>query len=487
VIVIRHDVNLYSRYAHVENMRVNKDDLVSRGQQIAQVGQDALGGPFHLHFDISLTDILKSNPGHWPGKDLAALELHYADPKDYIERHRPPHTEQPGSSRLPVPTQFGYVTAAVLNFRSEPSTARGEETVIAKLTLGTKVGIYSLLANGWYYVRVGNQDGFVYAEYISDLPIPGQLDPSSFQTGMNVNPDAEHSNPVAGDALKGLNWVRLVFKLSDRPNPAERGHLDKAFAQYDPIVHAYSQKGIKTLFIINQETHHGSPRDPNIHWPTFSQQFAGIAGKIAEHYQEFGEGVAYQIWNEGDLDASAFSIFLTPEAYAALLKPTAEAIRAASPQSPIIFGGLASGPDKGVNYIKRCREVLGGALPVDAIGIHPYGRWATQRPFEAWGFGTLANAFDFYKANLPGLKFWITEIGIAGDNEFSDIHYPAIGSYLVDVYKTMGEKYADLVPVLIWFAWSDHMHNAGIVKRNGEQKEHIFEAFQRVRTREVWA
>ena len=85
------------------------------------------------------------------------------------------------------------------------------------------------------------------------------------------------------------------------------------------------------------------------------------------------------------------------------------------------------------------------------------------------------------------MKFWITEIGIAGDTPFSSVHYPAIAGYLTEVYKEIADSYADLVPVVIWFAWSDNMHNAGILKGNGEQKEHLFEAFRRVRDREIFA
>ena len=485
VIIIRHDFNLYSRYGHVENMTVKNGDLVSRGQKIAQIGQDALGGPFHLHFDISQTDVLETKPGHWPGLDLAQLDRHYLNPKDYIERHRSQDTDPPITPRLPIPTHFGFVTAQFLNFRSEASAENGQATVIAVLSHNTKVGIYSKLPNGWYHIRVGNQDGFVSGKYISDVTIPDTFDVSSFQTGMNVNPDADHSNPVGTNMLKGLNWVRFVFKLSDRPNIAERGDIDKAFAQYDPIVRAYSEMGVKSLIIINQETHHGSPGNAGVNWPDFAQEFAGVAGQIAAHYQEFGDGVAYQIWNEGDLAGSAFSIFLTPEEYATLLKPTADAIRAVSPQSPIIFNGMATGPDAAVDYIKQCRNQLGGSLPVDAVGIHPYGRWATKRPFEGWGFGTLGNAFEVYRANLPDLKLWITEIGIAGDNPFGSEHYAAIAGYLADVYKNVGEQYADLVPVMIWFAWSDNMHNAGIVNTDGNPKEHIFKAFEEIRDREL--
>ncbi|MCZ7673076.1 MAG: hypothetical protein M5U34_41125 [Chloroflexi bacterium] len=141
---------------------------------------------------------------------------------------------------------------------------------------------------------------------------------------------------------------------------------------------------------------------------------------------------------------------------------TAAAIRAVSPDSPIIFNGMATGPETSCAYLKKVETVLGGRLPVDAIGIHPYTRWATKAPFD-WGnqYGTLAQAFEVYRRELPGYKFWITEIGVADDNGIGSQFYGEIGDYMKDVYQYVGERGTDLVETLIWFAWSDWMRNAG--------------------------
>ena len=96
LIVIRHaplpdGTPIFSRYAHVENIVVNVGDVVTRGQQISTVG---LFGPveeqnYHLHFDISCTNLLETNPRDWPGLDINFLKIHYADPKKFIQDHRP--------------------------------------------------------------------------------------------------------------------------------------------------------------------------------------------------------------------------------------------------------------------------------------------------------------------------------------------------------------------------------------------------------------
>ena len=97
IVIIEHDplpdgTKVCARYAHIEDMLVAVGDRVARGQQIASVGQS--GGPganYHLHFDISTTNILKENPGHWPGKDVNGVYQHYVDPKAFLEAHRPPN------------------------------------------------------------------------------------------------------------------------------------------------------------------------------------------------------------------------------------------------------------------------------------------------------------------------------------------------------------------------------------------------------------
>jgi hypothetical protein len=313
--------------------------------------------------------------------------------------------------------------------------------------------------------------------------------PARLQTGMNVNPDAPHSNPFDNDDLKGMDWVRFVFKLDARVNVSERGNLSKAYAQYDPIVRAYNKMGVKTLFIINQETIWGrAPWNTDSGWRQYAADLAKTAGQIARHYRRYGANVAYQIWNEGDKRHNPASVFVPAEKFAPILQQVADAIRAQSPESPLVFGGLATGPEEGIAYLKKCKAALNGPWPVDAIGIHPYTRWATRAPFD-WGqhYGTLGEAFAQYQAAFPDMPFWITELGVADDNEIGPQFYREIGDYLKDVYGHVADRHTDLVPVVIWFAWTDWMRNAGILDKNGRRKDHVYPAFRAIRNRELKA
>jgi murein DD-endopeptidase MepM/ murein hydrolase activator NlpD/uncharacterized protein YraI len=94
--IIRHDplrgVNgtvVYSRYGHMQNLRVQVGQRVRRGTQIGEIGTG--GGRFiaHLHFDIVITNILERAPGDWPGQDLPRLLRNYVNPLDFTRANRP--------------------------------------------------------------------------------------------------------------------------------------------------------------------------------------------------------------------------------------------------------------------------------------------------------------------------------------------------------------------------------------------------------------
>jgi murein DD-endopeptidase MepM/ murein hydrolase activator NlpD len=79
----------YSRSGHVEEMIVKVGERVKRGQRIAKVGNAFGRFAYHLHFDLSPTNILDQQPQHWPAKNLNNLLANYIDPRDFIMKNRP--------------------------------------------------------------------------------------------------------------------------------------------------------------------------------------------------------------------------------------------------------------------------------------------------------------------------------------------------------------------------------------------------------------
>lgn len=94
LIVIRHDPlpngqSVWTRYAHANNALVRAGDRVERGQHICNIGNAGGLVPYHLHFDVAITNILEQRPAHWPGLNLQEVYRHYTDPKKFIQDNRP--------------------------------------------------------------------------------------------------------------------------------------------------------------------------------------------------------------------------------------------------------------------------------------------------------------------------------------------------------------------------------------------------------------
>jgi len=95
IIVTQHGT-IYARYAHVEQMRVGVGQTVVQGEQIAQVGNANGIQPYHLHFDISPTDILYFKPNHWPKLNRDELLAYYIDPINFLRSQTVPEIPSMG-------------------------------------------------------------------------------------------------------------------------------------------------------------------------------------------------------------------------------------------------------------------------------------------------------------------------------------------------------------------------------------------------------
>lgn len=161
LIVIEHNTPegiVFSRYGHVENMQVQRGQVVTRGQQICNVGNAFGRWAFHLHFDISTHPTrLRDEPYDWSAWSLDQMKAIYVEPRAYIESHR----------AKPVPDNALWVVApAGLNLRAVPAGA-----ILKTVPFGTPVvtGMIWIAGEilwteatlptgeiGWLAVREGN-------------------------------------------------------------------------------------------------------------------------------------------------------------------------------------------------------------------------------------------------------------------------------------------------------------------------------------------
>lgn len=129
MVVIRHDIGVWTRYAHLGSVAVHRGQIVQRGDQIGTIGDYPPEGKpnDHLHFDVSRKD-LGATPGDWPGMDIERLKRDYIDPKEWINTHRGEAALwKAGESGAPVRTQMntddgtlvGTIPAGLV-FHAEP-------------------------------------------------------------------------------------------------------------------------------------------------------------------------------------------------------------------------------------------------------------------------------------------------------------------------------------------------------------------------------
>ena len=298
-------------------------------------------------------------------------------------------------------------------------------------------------------------------------PVGGRV-----QFGMNVNPEV-HGLDV--ERLGGLSWVRFVFFASRLNLSPEEAYQRR----YRAWIQTYAAAGIRSLVILHQDTEWGNAPWQNGGWEQYAETFAKACGRVAAACSEFGDCVAYQIFNEQDSGPDNHSAIGIPaEHYALILDRAQEAIRRNHPGALVIFGGLNTGPEKAIAYTRAVQTRLGGRLPVDALAVHPYGRYVHKIIFNYGSIGKLSDSLDRFHKAFPGLPIWITEVGAASDSVIGPEHYRDIADYMREFVDELVDQYADVVPVLIWFAWTDRMRNSGILTADGQPKSAIFDVFR---------
>jgi hypothetical protein len=187
VLVIQHtepDGNhFYSRYGHDDDFLIDEGEHVCVGQMVAHVGNAFGVFPYHLHFDVSLTETLLVHPADWPGLDLERLRQTYIDPIVFLQRQQ---MASPGERitalAQQIITEAGNLAPSVpppaatprpaivagpagsVNVRVAPATG----TVVKALPNGTALNVVDSTTALWSQITDGTYAGdFIYTLYLS--------------------------------------------------------------------------------------------------------------------------------------------------------------------------------------------------------------------------------------------------------------------------------------------------------------------------------
>ncbi len=280
--------------------------------------------------------------------------------------------------------------------------------------------------------------------------------------GLNIDPRNPQGNPAPARLKElGVEVVRYTFKdgtVGREPDP-------EAVRFYRREIERLSRAGVASLIILTPETI--GNRVPAVSateeaWVTFQQNFAERASAIAKSLIRWRP--AFQIWQAPDQPPTDTDRMtdLSALRFSQLLQRTSRAIKQVDADLLVVSGGLVSGQPDWLAAVKR---LLGGQLPVDAVGLHPY----TQRPSPAWpatewGSGYIGDFIRAYQA-VTDLPLWLTEIGV------DSLDRKGQGEYLSRLYNSISREFGTEVDEIFWFSYSDGMaYPFGLVDHRGQPK-----------------
>lgn len=194
----------------------------------------------------------------------------------------------------------------------------------------------------------------------------------------------------------GVRWVRMEI--------LKEGYDTINYAGYDQAVDAAAARGISVLGLIDYTS---------LYWysssewgsPAFRARFVARVGEIVSHFTPRIR--AWEIWNEED---STF--YVEPNAYAALLRESYEAIKGIDPSATVVLGGLSSAWPSSGNYLRALyqSDAFSDIHPMDAVAVHPYNWTAGPYTYLADALrGNIKAVMDDY--GDEAMKLWLTEIG----------------------------------------------------------------------------
>ncbi len=425
IIVIWHG-DVYARYAHVEKPLVQVGTVVKRGDQIANIGNANGVQPYHLHFDISPTNILKQKPAHWPKLDVQALRNNYVDPVAFYKSKN----LEAGLSPLTV------WTTERLNVRSLPTVASKMLRVLDK---GTAVKVVDQDAN-WY--KLYGELAFIYKQYTRTTapvtPLPPKWQPP-------ITPKMRGVHASAGGWAPSQNELDLIHRNNVKwvLIPCYETGQSRALVQYRGA-------GVEQ-FVFRAAIHDpiGGMGSINFIQRTCAvlDEYAAVLGTT--------QGMMIAIHNEPNLyDEGAGLWWKNGAEFAIWWQGIAAEYRRRYPGCKVGFPALSPGRSVAGVRLDEARflnEAQGAINTCDWVGVHYYWQKQDGRdinpPTAQWG--------SWFKGK-PVLG---TEIGPANNTQISS---EAVGrSY--SIFSVMG------IPIAAWILSAAGSWNNADCMLNGIQ------------------
>ena len=294
---------------------------------------------------------------------------------------------------------------------------------------------------------------------------------------------------LAGIAATGARYLRIDVDWS----AIEQSPGVRDWSVVDRIVDTARACGLDVIGLLAYTpTWARGPGSSEHSPPTDPATFASFARAAVQRYSSRGVK-AWEIWNEPNL-TFYWAPAPDPAAYAALLGPAYDAIKAVDPSSTVITGGLAPAEnqprDQAMKPVPFLQAVYraGGTGKFDAVGYHPYTYpgMPTDDPGDGPFVITTPQLHDVMTKHGDAPKqVWGTEMG-APTTPTTPATFQA--QYLTRAYSRW-DRWSFTGP-LIWYSYldpgtnpTDVEDNLGIVRADFVTKEPAFAAFEKAMRR----
>ncbi len=306
--------------------------------------------------------------------------------------------------------------------------------------------------------------------------LPDTIVPLGLGVNVHFNTASDTNAEIERLADLGFRFVRLdlLWNLVEQ----EKGHYD--FSSYERLVGALAAHDVRSLCILayNNPLYDNTPSPPSTvvgpHTDEARQAFGRFAAAVAAKFK--GRGIAWEIWNEPDLDRF-WQPKPNPDAYMALTKVAISAMRQVDPNATIVapaLTGLEPKYQEAWNFLERC-FVLGLPALVDAISVHPYRLGPPESaPSDYHRLRTLIALYaPKGKENMPIIS---SEWGYS----LTWVSPEQQAAYFVRLFLI---NLLNDLPLSIWYDWQDDgpdpkqmEQNFGIITWNGQPKVGYFAA-----------
>ncbi len=204
VITIEHKLadgtRLWSRLAHLDDILVQPNQIVTRGQIVGHVGNAFGIYAYHLHYDLARLD-LGASPSDWPGDDLPRVLRDYYDPLAFTIEHRPDRPRPATKLLIGLHDHDGGVWLKQKNIKGVCVVLATVQDQAAQLDFTdlSKAGITVLL-------RIG----YGYADGTGTLPRPDRLAQFEKAVADTLNAakgvTASHYGNEINNAMEAPGW-----------------------------------------------------------------------------------------------------------------------------------------------------------------------------------------------------------------------------------------------------------------------------------------